>query len=82
MTVFPLVRTACFTFSASYVVFMERAGLNMLRIRPVYTFKDNDVYTDPDLDSVLDWTRLWSRPWTRTRICIRARDVFDVKTAL
>lgn len=52
MTVFPQTRKACYTFSTSHTDFMERTGLNLHGIRPVYTFKDNDIYTDPDLDSV------------------------------
>lgn len=52
MTMFPQVRKACYTFSTSYADFMGRTGLNMHGVRPVYTFKDNDIYTDPDLDSV------------------------------
>ena len=54
LTVFPLVRKACYTFSISYEDFMGRTGLNMHGVRPVFTFKDNDIYTDPDLDSVSD----------------------------
>lgn len=54
MTEFPLVKRACYAFSTSYEDFMERTGLNMHGIRPVYTFKDSDIYADPDLDSVPD----------------------------
>lgn len=53
-TVFPQVRRACYTFSISYEDFMERTGLNLHGVRPVYTFKDNDIFTDPDLDSIPD----------------------------
>lgn len=51
MTVFPEVKYACYTFSISYEDFMARTGLNMHGVRPVYTFRDSDIYTDPDLDS-------------------------------
>jgi hypothetical protein len=50
MTAFPSVRKACYTFSTSHEDFMERTGLNMHGVRPVYTFKDFDIHTDPGLD--------------------------------
>jgi hypothetical protein len=52
MCVFPMVKKACYAFSTSHDGFMKRSGLNMHGIRPVYTFKDIDINTDPDLDSV------------------------------
>lgn len=54
MSEFVLARKACHVFSSSFTTFMERTGLNMHGIRPVYTSKDNDIYTDPDLDSTVD----------------------------
>lgn len=52
MSVFPMVKSACYTFSTNHDDFMKRTGLNMHGIRPVYTFRDIDINTDPDLDSV------------------------------
>jgi hypothetical protein len=51
MTAYPNVRLATYTFSCTYQVFIERTGLNMHGIRPVYAFGGNeDSRTDPGLD--------------------------------
>jgi len=51
MTAYPNVRLATYTFSTTYQTFIERTGLNMHGVRPVYAFGDkDDSQTDPGLD--------------------------------
>ncbi|KAJ5709241.1 hypothetical protein N7493_010575 [Penicillium malachiteum] len=54
MSEFLLARKACYSFSCSFTTFMERTGLNMHGVRPIYAYRDNSIYTDPDLNSIID----------------------------
>jgi hypothetical protein len=56
MTKFPNFKLSCMTFSIAHDEYMKKAAFNLHEVVSVFSFAENSMFLDPDLNEFTGWT--------------------------